>query len=144
RAVAGRAVGDRRSARRRVTETNAMIGRLCTSAAFACLLVGASSGARASRPIAPVLKRVVDIPLPGPAVRFDYQSIDTSANRLYVSHMNAGDLVVFDLANRRVEGTIGDLPRVTGVWAVPALGKVYASVPGHQHVAVIDAHPLSV
>ena len=121
-----------------------MIGRFSTSTALACLLVSAGSGTRAPRPIAPVLKRVADIPLPGPAVRFDYQSIDSSANRLYISHMNAGDLVVFNLASRRVESTIGDLPRVTGVWAVPALGKIYASVPGHHHVAVIDARTLSV
>src|SRR5439155_7364795 len=31
---------------------------------------------------------------------------------------------------------------VTGVWAVPTLGRVYASVPGHHRVAVIDAHTL--
>ena len=83
---------------------------------------------------APVLERIADVPLPGPAVRFDYQSIDTTSNRLYLSHMNAGELVVFDLNTRSVEGTIGDLPRITGVWSVPALGKVYASVPGHHHV----------
>jgi len=93
---------------------------------------------------APVLERIADVPLPGPAVRFDYQSIDTTTNRLYLSHMNAGELVVFDLKARRVEGTIGDLPRITGVWSVPALRKVYASVPGHRHVAVIDARTLRV
>jgi hypothetical protein len=58
--------------------------------------------------------------------------------------MNAGELFVFDLANRRVERTIVDLPRVTGVCAVAALGKVYASVPGRHQVAVIDLRTLSV
>jgi DNA-binding beta-propeller fold protein YncE len=87
---------------------------------------------------------VADIPLSGPAVRFDYQTIDTSANRLYFSHMNAGELLVLDLTNRKIVGTVGDLPRVTGVWCVPALDKVYASVPGHHHVAVIDSRTLSV
>jgi len=77
-------------------------------------------------------------------VRFDYQSIDTTVNRLYISHMNVGELVVFDLKARKVEGTVGDLPRTTGVWSVPALGKVYVSVPGHHHVAVIDARTLRV
>ncbi len=38
---------------------------------------------------------------------------------------------------------IGDLPRVTGVWAVPTLGKVYASVAGKHHVAVIDDRALT-
>jgi DNA-binding beta-propeller fold protein YncE len=77
-------------------------------------------------------------------VRLDYQSIDTTSNRLYISHMNAGELIVFDLNARKVEGTVSDLPRITGVWSVPALGKVYASVPGHHHVAVIDARTLRV
>jgi DNA-binding beta-propeller fold protein YncE len=87
---------------------------------------------------------VVDIPLPGPAVRFDYQTADTAANRLYISHMNAGELVVFDVKARKVISTVRDLPRVTGVWCVPALGKVYASVPGHMHVAVIDSKTLGI
>jgi hypothetical protein len=91
-----------------------------------------------------VLRTIADVPLPGPAVRFDYQSLDTSANRLYLSHMNAGDLVVFDVTSRKVIGTVGELPRVTGVWCVPALEKIYASVPGRRHVAVIDAHTLRV
>src|SRR6267142_3480121 len=92
----------------------------------------------------PVLRLVADIPLPGPAVRFDYQSVDTVANRLYISHMNAGELIVFSLAKRKVEGTVGDLPKVTGVLALPALGKIYVSVPGEHHVAVIDARTLRV
>src|SRR5215471_15643552 len=107
-------------------------------------LVIASTPAVAARADAPVLQRVVDVPLPGPAVRFDYQTADTAANRLYLSHMNAGELVVFDLKARETVGIIRDLPRVTGVWCVPALGKVYASVPGHRHVAIIDTKTLAV
>jgi DNA-binding beta-propeller fold protein YncE len=91
-----------------------------------------------------VLQRVVDIPLSVPALRFDYQSIDTTANRLYISHMGASELLSVDLGSRRVVGTIGHLPRVTGVWAVPALRSVYASVPGKRSVAVIDARTLRV
>lgn len=103
-----------------------------------------ASGAKGATTSAPVLERVADIPLPGPPVRFDYQSIDTTANRLYISHMSAGDLVVFNLNSRSVERTVSDLPRTTAVWSVPALGKVYASVPGHHHVAVIEARTLRV
>jgi len=118
--------------------------RLWTLAAAGCLLMGAGPRRPAPRPVAPVLEQVADVPLPGPPVRFDYQSVDAAANRLYISHMSAGELVVFDLGTRRVGGTIGDLPRVTGVCAVPALGKVYASVPGKHRVAVIDARALRV
>ena len=115
---------------------------LCALAALACLFLGASQATR--RPTAPVLQRLADVPLPGPALRFDYQSLDTTANRLYISHMDASELVVFDLESRRVEGTIPHLPRVTGVWAVPSLGTIYASVPGKHSVAVIDARTLRV
>jgi DNA-binding beta-propeller fold protein YncE len=90
------------------------------------------------------LERVADVPLPGPAVRFDYLSVDTTSDRLYISHMNAGELVVFDLGRGQVIGRIGGLPRVTGVLAVPDLAKVYASVPGDHQVAVIDARTLDV
>lgn len=106
------------------------------------VLTQPASGAPSGK--APVLERRQDIPLPGPATRFDYQSVDTVTNRLYVAHMGAGELVVFDLASGRVEGVVHGLPRVTGVCAVPALGKVYASVPGDRQVAVIDGRTLRI
>jgi DNA-binding beta-propeller fold protein YncE len=86
-----------------------------------------------------VLRQVAEIPLPGPAVRLDYQSLDTTSNRLYISHMEAGEMIVFDVKGQRVAATVGGLPRVTGVCAVPELGKVYASVTERDDVAVIDA-----
>ena len=92
----------------------------------------------------PGLRLVNDIPLPGPANRFDYQSIDPTAGRLYISHMNAGRLVVFDLDSARVVREVEGLPRVTGVWAVPEHHHVYASAAGAHEVAVIDDRTLSV
>ena len=121
-----------------------MIRWRCLLVGVALMSVAASPPSTARQTTTSVLTRVADVDLPGPAVRFDYQSADTAANRLYLSHMSAGELVVFDLKSRSVVGTVGDLPRVTGVWTVPALGKVYASVPGHRHVAVIDATTLKV
>jgi YVTN family beta-propeller protein len=87
---------------------------------------------------------VVDIPLPGPPVRFDTQNLDISADRLYVSHMGAGEIVVVNIRTRKVERTVGGLPGVTGVLAVHPLDRVYASVGGLHQVAVIDAHTLRV
>jgi hypothetical protein len=43
-----------------------------------------------------VLKEVANVPMPGPAVRFDYQNFDVEQGRLYIAHMNADQLVVFD------------------------------------------------
>src|SRR6516165_11210995 len=84
------------------------------------------------------LKTIADIPLPGPAVRFDYQSLDPTTGRLYIAHMNADHLVVFDTASRKVLANIGGFPRVHGVWAVPELQRLFASVTGDHEVAVFD------
>jgi DNA-binding beta-propeller fold protein YncE len=88
------------------------------------------------------LRLVADVPLPGPAVRFDYQSFDPGSGRLYISHMNADQLVVFDTRSRQVVANLDGFARVHGVWAVPDLGRVYASVTGDHQVAVVDMKTL--
>lgn len=84
------------------------------------------------------LKLVARVGLPGPSNRFDYTSIDPTTNRLYIAHMNAGKLLVFDLASRRVIGIV-DAPGVHGVIAVPSLHRVFASATDDQEVLTIDA-----
>ena len=88
------------------------------------------------------LGKVADIPLPGKAVRFDYQTFDASHGRLYIAHMNADQLVVFDTKKREVVANLDGFPSVHGVWAVPELGKVYASATGEHKVAVVDMESL--
>jgi DNA-binding beta-propeller fold protein YncE len=89
-----------------------------------------------------ILKKVADIPMPGPAVRFDYQSLDTQSSRLYISHMNADHLVVFDIATQQVVANLDGFKRVHGVIAVPEIARVYASVTGDHAVAVVDSKTL--
>ena len=90
------------------------------------------------------LRVLQDYPLPGPANRFDYQSIDPAAGRLYVNHMNAGQLLVFDLNASKLVGEVSGMPRATGVWAVPAFHKVFVSAAGAHEVAVVDDRTLTV
>src|SRR6266571_3959723 len=92
----------------------------------------------------PPLQVDTDVPLPGDTQRFDYQSVDTGMNRLYISHMGDGNMVVFDLQADRVVATVGNLPTLTGVLAVPELGKVYASAAGLQRVAIINDTTLQI
>ncbi len=92
----------------------------------------------------PPLQVDTDVPLPGDTLRFDYQSIDTGMNRLYISHMGDGNMVVFDLQADRVVATVGNLPTVTGVLAVPELGKVYASATGLHQVAIVNDTTLQI
>jgi DNA-binding beta-propeller fold protein YncE len=107
----------------------------------------ADSTPRPNNPIATptdTLQQVADIPLPGGTTRFDYQSFDPTAGRLYIAHMGDGELVVVDTKTQSVVGTVPDLPSVTGVLAVPALHRVYASVSDDHNVAVIDDRSLQV
>jgi len=90
------------------------------------------------------LRLVREIPLPGPANRFDYQSVDPAMGRIYMNHMNAGRTIVFDANNVKVIAEIVDLPRATGVWAVPSHHQVYVSAAGNHEVAIIDDRTLKV
>ncbi|HZE07130.1 MAG TPA: YncE family protein [Gemmatimonadaceae bacterium] len=87
---------------------------------------------------------VREIPLPGPANRFDYQSVDPATRRLYMNHMDAGQTLVFDLDGNTVVKAIADVPRATGVWAVPPHHQVYVSAPGAHQVAIIDDRTLRI
>lgn len=91
-----------------------------------------------SRAEKPALIKVADISLPGPAVRFDYQSLDAEHGRLYISHMNANQLVVFDTQQRDVVANLGGFSHVHGVIAVPEIGRVYASATGNHEIAVVN------
>lgn len=90
------------------------------------------------------LRVLRDIPLPGPANRFDYQSIDAAKRRLFLSHMDAGRVVVFDLDSSRLVAEVTGTPRVTGIWAVPEHHTVYASAAGDHQVAAIDERTLKI
>ncbi len=92
----------------------------------------------------PGLKLVGEIPLPGPANRFDYQSLDPATGRIYMNHMNAGRTIVFDANKGKVIAEVMDLPRATGVWAVPSHHQVYVSAAGNHEVAIIDDRTLKV
>jgi hypothetical protein len=84
------------------------------------------------------LKQIAQVALPGAPVRFDYQSLDLAHHRLYIAHMNANQLVVFDTNTRTVAANLDGFPKVHGVWAIPELGRVYASSTGDHNVTVVD------
>src|SRR6476469_8362885 len=65
-----------------------------TSPATAPPPESATSGTLALK--TPVLEPVADIPLPGGATRFDYQSLDPTTGRLWIAHRGDGQLLAFD------------------------------------------------
>src|SRR5258708_4909358 len=84
------------------------------------------------------LETVADIPLPGGASRFDYQSLDPHRGLLFISHLGASTVTVFDLASRSIRANIAHIADVHGVLAIPELGRVYASAPGKNQGVAID------
>jgi len=82
---------------------------------------------------------VADVPLPGPAARFDYQSFDATTGRLWIAHMGAGEVLAFDVRTRRVVVRVPNMPGVAGVRVVPALQRVFAALSASREVAVLDS-----
>ena len=83
------------------------------------------------------LRTIANVPLPGPSNRFDYTSLDPTTGRLWIAHMDAGELLAFDTRRRRVVRTI-DAPGVHGVIAVPQIPRVYASATDDHQLLTIE------
>ena len=111
---------------------------------LAVLLLVPLAHGQSSNGVGSVLEKVADVPMPGPAVRFDYQSFDPSSGRLYIAHMNADQLIVFDTAKRRVVANLDGFPRVHGVTVAAGIHRVYASVTGTHQVAAVDTDTLKM
>src|SRR2546430_10678392 len=90
-----------------------------------CTLAGPPVAAQWSGAVPPAstakapLRAVTDVPLPGSASRFVYQSLEPSG-RLFISHMGAGQLVVFEVRTGKATGNPDGLPPVPGVLPAPA------------------------
>ena len=106
------------------------------------LLLLATTGCRAAAQVtgaAPAWRLVADVPLPGKPARFDYQSFDASTGWLWIAHMGAGQVLAFDVMARQVAARVPDLPGVSGIRAVPAVQRVFASLSAGHAVAVLDS-----
>lgn len=109
-----------------------------------CTLAGPPVRARWSGTVAAAstadapLRLVGEVPLPGSASRFDYQSLESASGRLFISHMGAGQLVVVDVRAGRMIANLDGFPTVTGVLAVPMERRAYASATGDHAIVVLD------
>jgi len=90
------------------------------------------------------LRLVSELPLPGPASRFDYQTFDPTSHKLYMNHMDAGETLVFSTDSGRIVGRISGVPRATGVLVIPSLHRVYVSAAGAHEVVGVDDRTLQV
>lgn len=83
-----------------------------------------------------------DVPLPGNTSRFDYQSFDPQSGILYISHMGAGQILIFNTQKGTVQAVLSGFPGVTGLLVVPELHRLFASVTGRHEVDVVDTETL--
>lgn len=90
------------------------------------------------------LQTIADIPLPGGATRFDYQSLDPLTHHMFVAHLGAGMVTVVDVQSNQVVANLTGIAGVHGVLAIPQLGRVYASATDARQVVVIDEPTLQV
>ena len=110
----------------------------------ATLAPSAALTAAPAPPGALPLQLVADLPLPGAATRFDYQSVDAAHRRLYLTHLGDNSLVAFDLEAQQVLGEVHGLPSVHGVVAAPDQHRLFATVTGERTLAIIDDRTLHV
>ena len=113
-------------------------------AAAGCALVACTTARSHGQELPAAFSTIRDVPLPGDTSRFDYESLDAVTHRLYIAHLGAGTVLVYDLASTSIVGEVQAVPGAHGVLAVPQLGRVYASATGANQVAVIDPEGLSV
>ncbi len=82
---------------------------------------------------------VSDVPLPGNAVRFDYEDVDAANGHLIVAHMNDASVVVVNLVDGSVAKVLPNIPTARGVVVAPDVGRFFVTSSPNQLVIVDSA-----
>jgi YVTN family beta-propeller protein len=122
-----------------------MTKSILPAASVACLIAGAALAgfALAGAALAPAAPyRVADkFPIGGDG-KWDYPSVDSTAQRLYLSR--GTHVVIVDARTGHIAGDIADTPGVHGIALAPALGRGYISVGKSDRVKIFDLKTLAV
>lgn len=81
------------------------------------------------------LELVGDVELPGAAVRFDYQDVDTANGHLVIAHMNDDSVDVVSLSDGSTAKELPDVPTARGVIVAPEVSMFFVTASGDQLVA---------
>jgi len=85
---------------------------------------------------------VADVPLPGRAVRFDYQDIDAAHQRLFIAHMNDASVVVVSTIDGKVVRVVENVPTPRGVAVAESVKRVFVTS-SPSKLVIIDSDSLS-
>jgi DNA-binding beta-propeller fold protein YncE len=108
----------------------------------ACSSGAAAPGSGGERAGVPGYRVLRDVDLPGDTSRWDYTAYDAAARRLYLAHLGASQIVVFDTARNQAVQTIDGVDSVHGLVLAPELGRLYASATGRNRLVAIDTATL--
>jgi DNA-binding beta-propeller fold protein YncE len=98
---------------------------------------GTAAGGGPSLP----LTLLADVDLPGNAVRFDYQALDSAKQHLVIAHMNDASVVVVNLDGSVVK-VIPGIPTARGVAVAEEVGRIFVTSSPNQLV-IIDNDTLA-
>lgn len=87
---------------------------------------------------------VAEVRLPGDTSRFDYQVLDAALHRLFIAHLGANEIVVFDTQSQQVAGVVRGIAGVHGLASAPDLHRVFASATDSNEVVSIDENTLRI
>lgn len=85
---------------------------------------------------------VADVPLPGRAVRFDYQDFDIAKRHLVIAHMNDNSVVVVNSSDGSLVKVLPDIPTPRGVVVADDVGRIFVTSMPNQLV-IIDNSSLA-
>src|SRR5947208_15553514 len=94
-------------------------------AALKLLLAAAAAGATSAASLPLVL--VADTPLPGRAVRFDYQALDAANKHLIIAHMNDDSVVVVNSRDGALVKVLPGISTPRGVAVAEEVGRLFVT-----------------
>jgi len=85
---------------------------------------------------------VVDVPLPGRAVRFDYQDLDVTHAHLVIAHMNDASVVIVNSSDGSVVKVLTGIPSPRGVVVAADVQRLFVTSSPNRLV-IIDTATLT-
>ena len=88
------------------------------------------------------LVQVADAPLPGRAVRFDYQDLDAAQGHLVIAHMNDASVVIVSSNDGSVVKVLSGIPVPRGVVVADDVGRIFVTS-SPKKLVIIDNESLT-